>query len=91
MTASSTATTQLLSVNGLRMQVTTAGSGAAGAAVPRLPGAGAFSWRHQVAALAAAGFRVAAPDMRGYGGTDAPPEAETSTRCCTWWATWSTW
>ena len=30
------------------------------------------SWRSQMAALAAAGFRAAAPDMRGYGGTDAP-------------------
>ncbi len=26
-------------------------------------------WRHQLAALAAAGFRAVAPDMRGYGGT----------------------
>lgn len=29
----------------------------------------AFSWRHQIAALAQAGFRVIAPDLRGYGGT----------------------
>ena len=29
------------------------------------------SWRSQMAALAAAGFRAVAPDMRGYGGTDA--------------------
>lgn len=32
------------------------------------------SWRSQLAALAAAGFRAAAPDMRGYGGTDAPAD-----------------
>ena len=32
----------------------------------------AFTWRHQVRALAAAGFRVIAPDMLGYGGTDRP-------------------
>jgi pimeloyl-ACP methyl ester carboxylesterase len=31
-----------------------------------------YSWRHQIVALAAAGYRVAAPDMRGYGGTEAP-------------------
>lgn len=32
------------------------------------------SWRAQMAALAAAGFRAAAPDMRGYGGTGAPDD-----------------
>ena len=32
------------------------------------------SWREQMAALAAAGWRAAAPDMRGYGGTDAPAD-----------------
>jgi pimeloyl-ACP methyl ester carboxylesterase len=32
----------------------------------------AFSWRHQIAALAKAGIRVIAPDQRGYGATDRP-------------------
>lgn len=32
----------------------------------------AFSWRHQIPALAAAGYRAIAPDMRGYGGSDKP-------------------
>lgn len=32
-----------------------------------------FVWRHQLRALRAAGYRGIAPDMRGYGGTDAPP------------------
>jgi epoxide hydrolase A/B len=31
-----------------------------------------YSWRHQLPALAAAGFRAVAPDMRGYGQTDRP-------------------
>jgi pimeloyl-ACP methyl ester carboxylesterase len=31
-----------------------------------------YSWRHQLAALAAAGFRAIASDMRGYGRTDRP-------------------
>ncbi len=31
-----------------------------------------YSWRHQLEALADAGFRAAAPDQRGYGQTDAP-------------------
>jgi pimeloyl-ACP methyl ester carboxylesterase len=30
----------------------------------------AISWQHQLPALAAAGFRAVAPDLRGYGGTD---------------------
>src|SRR6266571_4606691 len=33
-----------------------------------------YSWRHQIAALAAAGFHVAAPDMRGFGRTSAPAD-----------------
>src|SRR6266536_2930242 len=35
-----------------------------------------YSWRHQLAALSAAGFHVVAPDMRGYGQTDRPEEIE---------------
>src|SRR5437764_15280217 len=31
-----------------------------------------YSWRHQIAALAASGFHAVAPDMRGYGKSDAP-------------------
>jgi pimeloyl-ACP methyl ester carboxylesterase len=34
----------------------------------------AFSWRHQLPDLAGAGYRAIAPDMRGYGGTDKPPD-----------------
>lgn len=33
-----------------------------------------YSWRHQMVALAKAGFRAIAPDMRGYGGTSAPDD-----------------
>ncbi len=36
----------------------------------------AFSWRHQLPALADAGYRAIAPDQRGYGLTDAPPNVE---------------
>jgi pimeloyl-ACP methyl ester carboxylesterase len=31
-----------------------------------------YSWRHQLQAVSAAGFRAVAPDMRGYGSTQAP-------------------
>ena len=35
-----------------------------------------YSWRHQLSALAAAGFRAIAPDMRGYGRSDRPEAIE---------------
>ncbi|MBU4317048.1 MAG: alpha/beta hydrolase [Proteobacteria bacterium] len=35
-----------------------------------------YSWRHQIMALANAGYRVIAPDMPGFGGTDRLPRME---------------
>ncbi len=35
-----------------------------------------YSWRHQLPALAEAGYRAVAPSMRGYGKTSAPTEIE---------------
>jgi pimeloyl-ACP methyl ester carboxylesterase len=35
-----------------------------------------YSWRHQLPALAAAGYRAVAPDQRGYGGTSRPEAIE---------------
>lgn len=36
-----------------------------------------YSWRHQVAALASAGYRAVAPDQRGYGDTSRPDDVQT--------------
>src|SRR3954462_7559136 len=35
-----------------------------------------YSWRHQVPALAAAGYRVIVPDQRGYGRSSRPEAIE---------------
>ncbi len=39
----------------------------------------AYSWRHQLPALAAAGYRAIAPDQRGYGLSDRPEKIEAYT------------
>ena len=61
--------------NGIRMAVYEAGRGPAVVLSHGFPEL-AYSWRHQLPALAAAGFRVIAPDQRGYGGTDRPEAVE---------------
>ena len=62
-----------LDVNGLKMRVAEQGRGPLVLFCHGWPESW-YSWRHQLAAVAAAGFRAVAPDMRGYGGTDAPDE-----------------
>ncbi len=62
---------RFVDTNGIRMAVYEEGEGPAVIMVHGFPELG-FSWRHQMPALASAGFRAIAPDMRGYGRTDAP-------------------
>ncbi len=64
--------------NGITMRIAEAGQGNSGPLVLFAHGwpESWYSWRHQLVALAAAGYRVVAPDMRGYGGTDAPELTE---------------
>lgn len=57
--------------NGLKMHVAEAGEGPPVILCHGFPESW-YSWRHQIIALAEAGFHAIAPDMRGYGGTDAP-------------------
>lgn len=61
-----------MSANGIRLHVVEAGSGPL---VLLLHGFPEFwwSWRHQLVALADAGFRAVAVDLRGYGDSDKPP------------------
>lgn len=61
--------------NGITMRVAEQGRGPLVLLLHGFP-EGWYSWRHQLAALAAAGFRAVAPDQRGYGGTDKPERIE---------------
>ena len=66
-------TNRIVHTNGIRMAVRDDGSGPAVVFCHGFPEL-AYSWRHQVPAVAAAGFRALAPDQRGYGGTDRPDD-----------------
>ena len=61
-----------VSANGIRLHVAELGSGPL---VVLLHGFPEFwwSWRHQMVALADAGFKAVAVDLRGYGASDKPP------------------
>lgn len=68
-------TQRCVETNGVTLRVTESGERGAPVVLlahgfPEL----AFSWRHQIPALADAGFHVLAPDQRGYGGSSRPDE-----------------
>ncbi|MDR6291112.1 MULTISPECIES: alpha/beta fold hydrolase [Inquilinus] len=64
-------THRTVETNGIRMHVAEQGEGPLVLLCHGFPESW-YSWRHQLAALAAAGFHAVAPDMRGYGRTDRP-------------------
>jgi len=64
-------THRYVDVRGLRMHIAEAGSGPLVLLLHGFPESW-YSWRHQLPALAAAGFHVVAPDQRGYCRTDQP-------------------
>ncbi len=61
-----------VNTNGIRMAVHEQGDGPPVILLHGFPEL-AFSWRHQIPALAMAGYRAIAPDQRGYGKTSVPP------------------
>jgi pimeloyl-ACP methyl ester carboxylesterase len=66
---------RIVETNGIRMHIAEQGSGPTVLLCHGFPECW-YSWRHQLSALAAAGFHAVAPDMRGYGQTDAPQEID---------------
>jgi len=71
----SDATHRTIQSNGIRMHIAEQGEGPLVLLCHGFPESW-YSWRHQLKALAEAGFRAVAPDMRGYGQTDRPAEIE---------------
>src|SRR5262245_35186127 len=60
-----------IEANGIRINIAEQGSGPLVVLCHGFPETW-YSWRHQIPALAAAGFRAVAPDMRGYGKSERP-------------------
>ena len=66
--------TRMIKANGIDLFIREAGQGPLVVLCHGWPEL-SYSWRHQIGALAEAGFHVVAPDMRGYGQSSAPPDA----------------
>jgi pimeloyl-ACP methyl ester carboxylesterase len=62
---------RFIQTNGIRMHLAECGAGPLVVLCHGFPESW-YSWRHQLQALAEAGFHAVAPDMRGYGQTDSP-------------------
>ena len=62
---------RVVMTNGIRIHLVEAGKGPLVLMVHGFPESW-YSWRHQLHALAAAGYRAAAIDVRGYGRSSAP-------------------
>ena len=72
-------THRFIETNGIRMHVAEAGQGPLVLLLHGFPESW-YSWRHQLAALAQAGYHAVAPDQRGYGQTDRPAAIEKYTQ-----------
>lgn len=66
---------QFIEANGIRFHIAKCGTGPVVLLCHGFPEIW-YSWRHQLTALAAAGFQAIAPDMRGYGETDGPRDVD---------------
>jgi len=66
---------RLIETNGIRLRTVVEGKGPLVILLHGWPQCW-YLWRHQIAPLVEAGFQVAVPDQRGYGGSDRPAEIE---------------
>ena len=66
---------RIVDSNGIKMHIAEAGEGPLVVLCHGFPELW-YSWRHQLEALAEAGYHVVAPDQRGYGQTDRPEAVE---------------
>ncbi|MEH6995597.1 alpha/beta hydrolase, partial [Neobacillus drentensis] len=64
-----------VNVNGLQFHVVDEGTGPAVLLLHGFPDS-SYVWRNQIPTLVNAGYRVIAPDLRGFGGSDKPQEVE---------------
>lgn len=64
-----------IEVNGVSLRVVEDGSGPAVLLLHGFPDS-AHLWRHQIPALVNAGYRTVAPDLRGFGESEKPPQVE---------------
>lgn len=70
---------RMVEANGIRMHIAEQGEGPLVLLLHGFPESW-YSWRHQLPALAAAGYHAVAPDQRGYGQTDRPDKVEQYTQ-----------
>jgi pimeloyl-ACP methyl ester carboxylesterase len=66
---------RMVDTNGIKLQVVVEGEGPLLLLLHGFPQCW-YLWRNQIDELVAAGYQVAVPDQRGYGGSDKPAEVE---------------
>jgi pimeloyl-ACP methyl ester carboxylesterase len=71
-------THRTVSANGMKLHIAEKGTGPTVLLLHGFPELW-YSWRHQISYLASRGYHVVAPDLRGFGDSDAPPSCHSYT------------
>lgn len=72
---------RMVNVNGIRMHIAEKGEGPVVLFLHGFPELW-YSWRHQILALGSLGYHTVAPDLRGYGDTEAPSSSDPNSYTC---------